>query len=70
MRILAVFAFLVISFLLISGCVSFSKEFPSNTTKPDYGQDLQDKIVIREFTNPIASVSALQGIRLLDKLIT
>ena len=58
MKILAVFAFLVISFLLISGCVSFSKDTPQKTIKSDFGQDSQDKIVMRVLANPIASVSA------------
>ena len=57
MKILAVFAFLVISFLLISGCVSFSKDTPPKTIKSDFGQDSQDKIVMRVLANPIASVS-------------
>jgi hypothetical protein len=54
----SILAILLICILLISGCVSFSKDFQSKTTKLDYGQDSQDKIVIREFTNPIPSVSA------------
>ena len=58
MKILAVFAFLVISCLLISGCVSFSKDTPPKTIKSDFGQDSQDKIVMRVLANPIASVSA------------
>jgi len=58
MKILAVFAFLMISFLLISGCVSFSKDTPPKTIKSDFGQDSQDKIVMRVLANPIASVSA------------
>jgi hypothetical protein len=58
MKILAVFAFLVISFFLISGCVSFSKDTPPKTIKSDFGQDSQDKIVMRVLANPIASVSA------------
>ena len=58
MKILAVFAFLVISCLLISGCVSFSKDTPQKTIKSDFGQDSQDKIVMRVLANPIASVSA------------
>jgi len=58
MKILAVFAFLVISCLLFSGCVSFSKDSPQKTIKSDFGQDSQDKIVMRVLANPIASVSA------------
>ena len=58
MKILAVFAFLVIFCLLISGCVSFSKDTPPKTIKSDFGQDSQDKIVMRVLANPIASVSA------------
>ena len=58
MKILAVFAFLVISCLLISGCVSFSKDTPKKTIKSDFGQDSQNKIVMRVLANPIASVSA------------
>jgi hypothetical protein len=58
MKILAVFAFLVISCLLISGCVSFSKDTPQKTIKSEFGQDSQGKIVMRVLANPIASVSA------------
>ena len=58
MKILAVFAFLVISCLLFSGCVSFSKDSPQKTIKSDFGQDSQDKIVMRVLANPIASVPA------------
>ena len=58
MKILAVFAFLVIFCLLISGCVSFSKDTRPKTIKSDFGQDSQDKIVMRVLANPIASVSA------------
>ena len=58
MKILSVFAFLVISFLLISGCVSFSKDTPSKTIKSDFEQDSQEKIVMRIHANPIVSVSA------------
>ena len=57
MKILSVFAFFLISFLLISGCVSFSKDTPSKTIKSDFGQDSQAKIVVRELANPIADVS-------------
>ena len=62
MKILAVFAFLVISFLLISGCVSFSKDTPPKTIKSDFELDSQDKIVMRVLANPIASVSAFNQI--------
>ena len=58
MKILPIFAFFVIALLLISGCVSFSKDTSPKTTKSDYGQDSQDKIVMRVLANPIASVSA------------
>jgi len=58
MKVLPIFAFLVIVLLLISGCISFSKVTPSKTTQSDYGQDSQDKIAMRVLANPIASVSA------------
>jgi len=58
MKILVVFAYFVIFCLLISGCTSFSKVTPAQTTKSDFGQDSQDKIVMRVLANPIASVSA------------
>ena len=54
----SILAILLICILLISGCVSFSKDTPTKTTNSNFGQDSQDKIVIREFQNPIASVSA------------
>ena len=57
MKILSVFAFFLISFLLISGCISFSKDSPNKTIKSDFGQDSQGKIVLRELANPIADVS-------------
>ena len=53
----SIIAILVISCLLISG-VSFSKDTPPKTIKSDFGQDSQDKIVMRVLANPIASVSA------------
>ena len=58
MKVLPIFAFLMICLLLVSGCVSFSKVTPSKTTQSNYGQDSQDKIVMRVLANPIASVSA------------
>jgi len=57
MKILSVFAFFLIFFLLISGCISFSKDSPNKTIKSDFGQDSQGKIVLRELANPIADVS-------------
>jgi len=57
MKILSVFALFLISFLLISGCISFSKDSPNKTIKSDFGQDSQGKIVLRELANPIADVS-------------
>ena len=57
MKILSVFAFFLIFFLLISGCISFSKDSPNKTIKSDFGQDSQAKIVVRELANPIADVS-------------
>jgi len=57
MKILTVFAFFLIFFLLISGCISFSKDSPNKTIKSDFGQDSQAKIVVRELANPIADVS-------------
>jgi hypothetical protein len=47
----------LIFFLLISGCISFSKDSPNKTIKSDFGQDSQGKIVLRELANPIADVS-------------
>jgi len=47
----------LISFLLISGCISFSKDSPNKTIKSDFGQDSQGKIVLRELAKPIADVS-------------
>jgi hypothetical protein len=57
MKILSVFAIFLIFFLLISGCISFSKDSPNKTIKSDFGQDSQGKIVLRELANPIADVS-------------
>lgn len=57
MKILSVFAFFLIFSLLISGCISFSKDSPNKTIKSDFGQDSQGKIVLRELANPIADVS-------------
>ena len=54
----SILAILLICILLISGCVSFSKDTPPKTIKSDFGQDSQDKIVMRVLANPIASVSA------------
>jgi len=57
MKVLPIFAFFVIASLLITGCVSFSKVTPFKTTQSDYGQDLQDKIVMRVLANPIKDAS-------------
>jgi len=62
MKILSVFAIFLIFFLLISGCVSFSKNSPVKTTMPDLGQDAQAKMVVREHANPIADVSTFNMI--------
>jgi hypothetical protein len=53
----SILAILLICILLISGCVSFSKDTPSKTTTSDLGQDSRTKIVVRELANPIADVS-------------
>jgi hypothetical protein len=58
MKFLPIFAFLVICLLLVSGCVSFSKDTPSKTLKSNFGQDSQEKIVMRVLANPIESVLA------------
>ena len=57
MKILSVIALFLISFLLFSGCISFSKDSPNKTIKSNFEQDAQGKIVIRELANPIADVS-------------
>lgn len=57
MKILSVFAFFLVFFLLISGCISSSKNSPAKTTTSDFGQDAQAKIVVRELAHPIADVS-------------
>jgi len=57
MKILSVFALFLISFLLISGCISFSKDSPNKIIKSDFGQGSQGKIVLRELANPIEDVS-------------
>jgi hypothetical protein len=53
----SILAILLICILLISGCISFSKDGHNKTIKSDFGQDSQGKIVIRELVNPIADVS-------------
>lgn len=62
MKGLSVFAIFLIFFLLISGCVSFSKNSPLKTTMSDLGQDAQAKIVVRELANPITDVSTFNMI--------
>jgi hypothetical protein len=57
-----IISILLICSLLFSGCVSFSKNSPVQTTKSDLGQDAQEKIVIRELANPIADVSTFNMI--------
>jgi len=53
---------LLICILIISGCVSFSKDTLSNTTSSDFGRNAQAKIVVRELANPIADVSTFKMI--------
>jgi hypothetical protein len=54
MKILSIITIFMISFLLISGCISFSKNVPPKTIHSDLEQDTQAKIVVREFATPIA----------------
>jgi hypothetical protein len=53
----SILAILLICLILITGCVSFSKNSPNKTITSDLGQDSQAKIVVRVLANPIADVS-------------